>query len=61
MKSVKFPPVIFHWELKVNLKGDIILFVVSGDIQVQEKLFKILILPKVAIQRRFPYVAVQCS
>ena len=46
---------------KFNLKGDIILFVVSGDIQVQEKLFKILILPKVAIQRRFPYVAVQCS
>ena len=46
---------------KFNLKSDIILFVVSGDIQVQEKLFKILILPKVAIRRRFPYVAVQCS
>ena len=46
---------------RFNLKGDIILFVVSGNIQVQEKLFKILILPKVAIQRRFPYVAVQCS
>ena len=40
MKSVKFPPVIFHWELKVKLKGDIILFVVCEDIQVQEKMFK---------------------
>ena len=36
---------------KFNLKGDVILFVVYGDLQVQEKLFKILILPKVAIQK----------
>ena len=39
---------------KFNLKGDVILFVVYGDLQVQEKLFKILILPKVAIQKLVP-------
>ena len=39
---------------KFNPKGDIILFVVCGDIQVQEKLFKILILPKVTIQKLIP-------
>merc|ERR1712240_221389 len=33
------------------------LFVFSGDVQVQEKLFRILILPKVAIRRRFLCVA----
>ena len=39
---------------KFNPKGDIILFVVCGDLQVQEKLFKILILPKVTIQKLIP-------
>ena len=33
-----------------------ILFVVCGDIQVQEKLFKILILPQVTIQKLIPSV-----
>ena len=41
---------------KFNPKGDIILFVVCGDIQVQEKLFKILILPQVTIQKLIPSV-----
>ena len=43
---------------KFNPKGDMILFVVCGNLQVQEKLFKILILPKVAIQKLIqPYPA----
>ena len=61
--GVPFERYIFKWSQlsfllsfsignsKFNPKGDMILFVVCGNLQVQEKLFKILILPKVAIQK----------